>query len=408
MSKTKILIVEDEQIIAMALEETLVSLGYHVIAKASSGEEAIQLITDHPPDLILMDIMLGDGYDGIQTAQIVDRNFKIPVIFLTALSDESTLQNIKVVNPFGYLIKPCDDRELVAAIEVACARQRKELAIAMALEKEQALRDMKAKFMSMLSHEFSNTLNVISMAHQMLVENANAPIKASSDVIISELEPVSLHKTLETGINQMHRLIQEAAKIAKEEFYGFRFLPQLCDPIEFCQALVRNLNVQYQASHQIDLVIDSSLEEFKEGTLTFLDHNLLHHILTNLISNAVKYSPIKSDGVSDKTSGNGATIHSILPPNHIHFLLSRKQDYIIFQIRDYGIGIPPEMLQNLFQPFNRGYNVGRIEGTGLGLALVKQCIDLHHGAIEVDSELNCGSTFTVSLPYNLQPTRIYQ
>jgi signal transduction histidine kinase len=71
---------------------------------------------------------------------------------------------------------------------------------------------------------------------------------------------------------------------------------------------------------------------------------------------------------------------------------------IVFCVQDYGIGIPPEMLPNLFQPFYRGYNVGQIPGTGLGLALVKQCVDLHQGQIKVASELNYGSTFTMWVP----------
>ncbi len=420
MSTTKILIVEDEQIIAMALEETLISLGYQVIGKAASGEEAIELIQQQLPDLILMDIMLGNGYDGIQTAHIVDQQSHIPVIFLTALSDESTLQSIKAVNPFGYLIKPCDDRELVAAIEVACARQRKELAITAALEKEQVLRGMKTKFTSMMSHEFANALNVISMAHQMLVQtlmtNNYSNEKSYFDPTDLESEQADLLKALESGINQMRRLIQEASKITREEFYGFRFSPQPCDLIQFCESLVKDLNMQYQASHEIDLQIDQSIKDLQARTLILLDLDLLYHILTNLISNAVKYSPIKNRNKSygtlnpklspqkyDKYAPNHdqIKIYGLSHHNQVRFHVAHHDERIVFEIEDHGIGIPPEMLHHLFQPFNRGHNVGKIAGTGLGLALVQQCVDLHQGEIKVTSELNHGTTVTLLLPYDL-------
>jgi len=119
MSKVKILIVEDENIVAMHIKHKVESLGYHVTAITPSGEEALEKISESSPDLVLMDIVLKGRMDGIETAKKIRDAYDIPVVYLTAYSDENTLKRAKVAEPFGYLIKPFEDRELHSAIEVA-------------------------------------------------------------------------------------------------------------------------------------------------------------------------------------------------------------------------------------------------------------------------------------------------
>lgn len=119
MSTVKILVVEDESIVAMDIKHRLESLDYHVSDIASSGEEAVEKVDKTNPDLILMDIVLKGEMDGIDAAQLIKDRFDIPVVYLTAYSDDKTLKRAKITGPFGYIIKPFEDQELHSAIEVA-------------------------------------------------------------------------------------------------------------------------------------------------------------------------------------------------------------------------------------------------------------------------------------------------
>lgn len=126
---TKILIVEDESIVAKNIQSRLKKLGYDVPEIASSGEEAIQKAAKIQPDLVLMDIVLKGNMDGINAAKEIYTRFNIPVIYLTAYSDDKTLQRAKVTEPFGYLLKPFEIRELRSAIEVALYKHKTERAL---------------------------------------------------------------------------------------------------------------------------------------------------------------------------------------------------------------------------------------------------------------------------------------
>ena len=118
MTSVSILIVEDERIIAKGIEKRLKGLGYDVAGLVSTGEEAVQKAAELRPDLILMDIRLGPGMDGVEAANLIRTRFHVPVVYLTAHSDNATLQRAKVTEPFGYILKPYEDKDLQTAIEI--------------------------------------------------------------------------------------------------------------------------------------------------------------------------------------------------------------------------------------------------------------------------------------------------
>ena len=119
MKKLQILVVEDESLVAKDIVNMVRGLGYSVPAVVSTGEEAIVIAEKTRPDIILMDIVLKGQIDGIEAAQHIWENFSIPVVYLTAYADEATLQRAKVTEPFGYILKPFDERELQTTIEMA-------------------------------------------------------------------------------------------------------------------------------------------------------------------------------------------------------------------------------------------------------------------------------------------------
>jgi two-component system, response regulator PdtaR len=130
MKKASILVVEDELIVAENLRVTLGGMGYDVPRTACCSEEAIRFVDEHPPDLILMDIRLdGSEFDGVETARRIRGRYDIPVVFLTAYADDETLERVKVTEPFAYILKPFNERELFSAIELALHKHHTELEI---------------------------------------------------------------------------------------------------------------------------------------------------------------------------------------------------------------------------------------------------------------------------------------
>ena len=126
MSRDRILIVEDEAIVAMNVEDRLTAMGYELAGRANSGEQALALAAQRHPDLVLMDIRLQGAVDGIAAAEEMRQRFHVPVIFLTAYAEDSTVDRAKHAEPYGYILKPFDDRELKSAIEIALYRHEAE------------------------------------------------------------------------------------------------------------------------------------------------------------------------------------------------------------------------------------------------------------------------------------------
>jgi two-component system response regulator LytT len=126
MAKTSVLVVEDESIVAKDIQNSLKKLGYSVPSIENSGEDAIDAAGQYKPDLILMDIMLKGEISGIDAAEQIRTRYHIPVIFLTAYADESTLSKAKVTEPYGYIIKPFKEIDLHTSIEMALYKHGKE------------------------------------------------------------------------------------------------------------------------------------------------------------------------------------------------------------------------------------------------------------------------------------------
>lgn len=126
MSKVNILVVEDENIVSKDIQHSLKKLGYNVVGAATSGESALELAEQHNPDLVLMDIMLKGEMSGIDAASQIREKYDIPVIFLTAYADESTLGKAKITEPYGYILKPFKEIDLHTSIEMAIYKHKKQ------------------------------------------------------------------------------------------------------------------------------------------------------------------------------------------------------------------------------------------------------------------------------------------
>jgi signal transduction histidine kinase len=368
MANGKILIVEDESIIALDIEQSLLKLGYTVVAIAACAEDALQATAEFQPDLVLMDIQLQGERDGIETSALIQQGFQLPVVYLTAHADADTLQRAKLTQPFGYILKPFEDQDLTTAIEIALSRHQAETAIQKALEAERELSRLKSRFVSVVSHEFRNPLSTIVVSLDLLEHY---------DQQLTLEKKQSYCQRARASALRMQHLLDDVLTLGEVEGGNLQFNPQFIDLGKFCRGLVEEIQFNSGTNHNIMLFEQGDVES------SYLDEKLLQHMLSNLLSNAIKYSPTNSQ---------------------IRFDLIHKPTSIIFRIQDHGIGIPAADQPELFNAFQRGSNVSKIAGTGLGLSIVKQCVDAHGGKVRVKSELGMGTTFTVTLPLKTAPS----
>ena len=220
---------------------------------------------------------------------------------------------------------------------------------------------LKSTFVSMVSHEFRTPLGIIQSSAQILERYLE---KLSPDQRREQIHSIT------GNVRRMSALIEEVLLLGRVEGGHLRYDPALMEVDGFCRRLVDEM---HSATNRICPI------QFDSGALppALADEALLRHILGNLLSNAVKYSPRGQP---------------------VHLTLQREQEVALFTIRDEGLGIPAADLPRLFTAFHRGGNVSGISGTGLGLTIVKTCVDLHGGTVSCDSQEGRGTTFTVRLP----------
>ncbi len=267
----------------------------------------------------------------------------------------------------SFSAAPLSDREgnisgLVGV--VADITQRKRLGeVRLALEREKELSALKIRFFSMASHEFRTPLSTILAAAQILEACGN-----------EEIEPEKRTRNLkriQSSVKNMIQLLNDILTINRAETGKLEFNPKLLDLENFCLNVIDELRLSASNQHTLTFYCPDGC------TPAYLDEKLLRSILANLLSNAIKYS----------TEGGNVLL-----------TLKCEQNHAILQIQDSGIGILPADQTRLFEPFNRGKNVRNLPGTGLGLVVVKKCVELQGGNITIASIVGVGTTVTVTLP----------
>jgi len=221
--KGKIMIVEDEAVIAMRLQQVLTLMGYNVTGISYSGEEALENAKDSEPDLILMDIMIPGKLDGIALAEIVKSELDIPVIFLTSYSEKSIIERAKQAEPYGYIVKPYKDRDLKAAIEVALykkerERQLRESAIQLKksydelkhlVEKNTKELNIKTKNLEELNTALTVFLDKREEDKSVIEEKIMCNVKALVTPYLAKLKKVSPVQSQKTMINILESNLNE-------------------------------------------------------------------------------------------------------------------------------------------------------------------------------------------------------
>ncbi|AFY92120.1 ATP-binding protein [Chamaesiphon minutus] len=230
------------------------------------------------------------------------------------------------------------------------------------LAQARELSELKLRFFSMVSHEFRTPLSIILGSAQLLSDEDRQ--------WTHEQKFINLER-IQSSARSMNQLLTDILTLTRAEAGKLEFNANLMDVESFCINLIEDIKLCNEPNRVIKFTSHSYCPHAR------LDERLLYSILSNLLINALKYSP------------QGDTVE---------FLLKCEPNVNIFQIKDRGIGIPLEVQASLYEPFFRAHNVENIVGTGLGLAVVKKCVDLHQGEICVESKVDEGTTFTVKIP----------
>lgn len=362
MNPTKILITEDEPVQALMLKKALEELGHKVIGVVNNGEESIALAKKEKPNLIMMDIGLPGGMDGITAADIIKRECDIPVIFVTASDDQATIKKAVASNANGYILKPVNPREINIVVEMALTKdlperklknlnkeldvkvkqRTKELQVAnndlkKALEKEKELNEFKSLIVTNVSHQFKTPLTTINSSAELIDKN----IEMNGD--LSRILKHSLR--IQNSVKHLNDLLNEILYIDKADSVKISYNPEIINLREYLEIFFDDVTHGICRKHNLTKQIDLDQVEH------YLDKELFHQVLSNLLANAANYS---KDG----------TI--------IEVKLKTENGWLNCSVKDYGIGIPKKDQAKLFDRFFRGSNIGPKEGTGLGMPIIKK------------------------------------
>ncbi|WP_088242313.1 hybrid sensor histidine kinase/response regulator [Calothrix rhizosoleniae] len=377
----KILLIEDNLAEARLLQEFLKQAKSHefIVVHAQRLAAGLQkLRTDHY-DVILLDLTLPDSQGLVSLPPLMSQVPSTPIVVLTNLNDDELALEAVREGAQDYLVK----RQVNVAILIRSIRyaiERKQALEALRhvnqtlenrveektaeLVKAKEINQFKSEFVSMLSHDIRNPLNTILLAAGLL---------QNSDRKLTQEKKQNHFQLIRSAIKNMAHLLDEVSLIGKADAGKLECELICLDLTAFCSEIASNAKLQ-AAEVKVNVVF-SSHDEDLGGILC--DESLLRHILENLLGNAIKYSP---------------------PGGKVSFEISKQDQKIIFQIQDWGIGIPEAEQKKLFQPFYRASNIDNIPGTGMGLAIVKKCVDAHNGEISVNSKVGLGTTVTVQLP----------
>ncbi|MBR8832204.1 MAG: Sensor histidine kinase WalK [Chroococcopsis gigantea SAG 12.99] len=372
MDTVKILLIEDNLAQARLLRESLdgSTFKHFTLDHAQYLAEGIGLLAEQRFDVILLDLSLPDSHGLDSLTPLINIAPHLPIVVLTNTNDDHLALESLRRGAQDYLVKRHVNQEnLARSICYAIERKQTEeelreakMSLSNELVRAQEINEMKNTFVSMISHDFRNPLCTISLSTKLL-EN-------SRDRLTKE-QQISYFQMIRTAIKDMDQLLTEILLIGKADSGRLKRDFQPIDLEYFCKNIWRSFQLQEDENHKFVLKRQGNLHQ------GLWDENLLKHIFNNLLGNALKYSPA------------GGTIG---------FTITEKDDRIIFQVRDEGIGIPISEQSQLFHPFYRATNVENISGTGLGLAIVQRCVDALGGDISVVSEPGKGTTFVVVLP----------
>ena len=385
MSQPRILIVDDT-VDNLNMLTTLLERQNLEVLTAVDGKTAIDSARHHHPDLILLDIILPDlsGYEVCEYLKSQTDLKDIPIIFISAL--DAPMDKIKAFECGGidYIAKPFFLVEVIIRIQnqlklqelrSQLLRQNEKLVreinfrkqveeeILNNLLKMQEISRLKSQFISIISHEFKTPLATIQLATDLLAHHQ-----------LSSERREERYQQIKSCIFYMNSLLESA--IFSEDLNNNTIDLELktVEFKNFFENIIDTFKSTLSNTQKLVVTIEETVKDIR------IDPTLIRQIVSNLISNAIKYSPKGGKILID---------------------LFSDSNQITFKIKDQGIGIPKNDQPQLFELFYRGSNISTIRGTGLGLAIVYRAVQLLQGELYFTSEVGVGTEFIVKIPYSL-------
>lgn len=245
-------------------------------------------------------------------------------------------------------------------------RRQAEESLRQAFEKERELSELKSRFVSMASHEFRTPLaSILALTETLSAYRHKLP----DEQIEQRLQKIRAQ------VGHLKDIMEDVLLLARMQARRVDFNPVKLNIDALCRSVVDEFTDRPEIGNRLTYQYQGKGEDVT------LDRKLMRQVISNLISNAIKYSPV------DKP---------------VSVRLECRPDTVLLEVQDKGIGIPETDIKHLYEPFHRAANVGTISGTGLGLVIAKESVDLHGGTITVDSQLGAGTTFTVSIPTKVE------
>jgi signal transduction histidine kinase len=381
VTSAKIMVVEDEGIVARDIQDCLQALGYTVCATASSGSEAIRQAIETQPDLVLMDIVLEGEMDGVEAGAKIRDCCRIPVVYLTAYADEETLQRAKVTEPYAFVLKPFEERELHTVIEIALYKHAMEKRLMAATEERQRLeariqQAQKQESLGLMAggiaHDFNNLLSIIlgNVSLALLELTPESPARGR----VKQIEQAGLRAA---------ELIRQMLAYSGRSFRNMTSV-NLSHLIEGMGHLLKSMiadhiALQYRLAADLPAIAG--------------DVNQLQQVVINLISNAAEAIG-ESGGLITVTTGAVSGETALLERGSSATDEEPGGRFAYLEIADTGCGMDSAMTRKIFDPFFTTKFVGR----GLGLAAVDGIVRGHRGTIQVSSEFGRGTAFRIMFP----------
>lgn len=451
-----VLIVEDERIVAKDLQQTLAGMGYDAFAIASSGDEALQRVSERCPDLVLMDIRIKGERDGIETAALLREHFGVPVVYLTAHADEVTIARAKATEPYGYLMKPVRMTELRSTIDVTVykydmekrqrARERccsttlrsmADAVVAVDLAGNVTFMNRAAETLTGVTAEHAigqSVRDIVAAASaSRILCDSESPVIDDGQVLgaVMVFRDVTDQRLLQAQVDLTDRfasLSTMAAGIASElnsplavviahassMLDELRYLESTgADPRALAEAMHSHSELDSAAQRIARTVID--LQAFAQpmqapggeaDVRSAVDWAVRATAdeLEACTRVAIRIAPVRRVmldqaqliqilvNVLENAAQAIAPGHAEV--NAVEIVASALGDSVVIEVRDTGCGMPPAVAQHIFEPF---YTT-RPGSAGLGLAICHGIVRSVGGRIEVESRVGEGTTFRITLP----------
>jgi two-component system, sensor histidine kinase and response regulator len=359
-----ILIVDDNPNNIKVLAIILKQFNYKIVI-AADGFGAVEMVDRVRPDLILLDIMMPgmDGYEACKIIKSKKENVNIPVLFLSALDEKESIVEGFEAGGVDYITKPFNKEELFSRIrthlDLKLARDEIEQSNNHLIE----LNSMKDKILSVIGHDLRDPVSSLKMTLDYL---GQANLKSCDDFL-------DYIETMSFTINEVFSLLENLLGWAKSQSGNVVINPEIIKLFDLIQSVYR---LQRSGIENKKLFFKNSIDQ---DISVFADFNSLYTVIRNLISNAIKFTPKEGS---------------------IFLEAETRKSTVLIKIKDTGIGIPPENISKLFDSKKHftTYGTNNESGSGLGLVLCKNFMEMNGGAIEVESEVGKGTTFLITLP----------